>query len=236
MQRSGFSAFARYVPDWTSYVLCSLTYVVFWALLSDQGSPFTSLLVNSWEYHIFDKHTLSSLLLLLTRTLSTITLRDLMIGGGHSGCCIFFLKPGSGAAGYRSPYLSHAKRALYHLSYSPDDSWTALTSYLSPGWCNLHWTGDHAPHWTIPRAGTCARMYRYLDSAARRRPTVWGLCGNACTGGSRRKFFFCSTNKYFFRVFLWPWKYTFEWYSNCWGCCRNLHFFAFGGQIIPSGF
>ena len=27
-----------------------------------------------------------------------------------------------GAAGYRSPYLSHAKRALYHLSYSPGDS------------------------------------------------------------------------------------------------------------------
>ena len=25
----------------------------------------------------------------------------------------------SGAAGYRSRYLSHAKRALYHLSYSP---------------------------------------------------------------------------------------------------------------------
>ena len=25
----------------------------------------------------------------------------------------------SGAAGYRSQYLSHAKRALYHLSYSP---------------------------------------------------------------------------------------------------------------------
>ena len=51
-----------------------------------------------------------------------------MIGGGHSGCCIFFLKPGSGAAGYRSPYLSHAKRALYHLSYSPDDGSLALTS------------------------------------------------------------------------------------------------------------
>ena len=29
------------------------------------------------------------------------------------------LKQGFGAAGYRSPYLSHAKRALYHLSYSP---------------------------------------------------------------------------------------------------------------------
>ena len=26
----------------------------------------------------------------------------------------------SGDAGYRSPYLSHAKRALYHLSYIPD--------------------------------------------------------------------------------------------------------------------
>ena len=25
-----------------------------------------------------------------------------------------------GGAGYRSPYLSHAKRALYHLSYTPD--------------------------------------------------------------------------------------------------------------------
>ena len=31
---------------------------------------------------------------------------------------IFFQKE-AGAAGYRSPYLSHAKRALYHLSYSP---------------------------------------------------------------------------------------------------------------------
>ena len=36
LERSGFSAFARYVPDWTSYVLCSLTYVVFWASLADQ--------------------------------------------------------------------------------------------------------------------------------------------------------------------------------------------------------
>ena len=28
----------------------------------------------------------------------------------------------NGAGGYRSRYLSHAKRALYHLSYSPDDT------------------------------------------------------------------------------------------------------------------
>ena len=27
----------------------------------------------------------------------------------------------SGDAGYRSLYLSHAERALYHLSYTPDD-------------------------------------------------------------------------------------------------------------------
>ena len=26
-----------------------------------------------------------------------------------------------GDAGYRSPYFSHAKRALYHLSYTPAD-------------------------------------------------------------------------------------------------------------------
>ena len=32
--------------------------------------------------------------------------------------CIFgFAK--NGVAGYRSPYLSHAKRALYHVSYDP---------------------------------------------------------------------------------------------------------------------
>ena len=28
-------------------------------------------------------------------------------------------KTGFGGAGYRSRYLSHAKRALYHLSYAP---------------------------------------------------------------------------------------------------------------------
>ena len=28
----------------------------------------------------------------------------------------------NGGAGHRSPYLSHAKRALYHLSYTPNGS------------------------------------------------------------------------------------------------------------------
>ena len=27
-----------------------------------------------------------------------------------------------GGAGHRSPYLSHAKRALYHLSYTPSEN------------------------------------------------------------------------------------------------------------------
>ena len=31
------------------------------------------------------------------------------------------LRRKSGDAGYRSLYLSHAERALYHLSYTPDD-------------------------------------------------------------------------------------------------------------------
>ena len=30
-----------------------------------------------------------------------------------------FVKKKFGDGGYRSPYLSHAKRALYHLSYVP---------------------------------------------------------------------------------------------------------------------
>ena len=39
------------------------------------------------------------------------------------------LQKGTGGAGYRSRYLSHAKRALYHLSYAPD-VYTALTYYI----------------------------------------------------------------------------------------------------------
>ena len=34
-------------------------------------------------------------------------------------CNFFFRKKMIGDAGHRSPYLSHAKRALYHLSYIP---------------------------------------------------------------------------------------------------------------------
>ena len=33
-----------------------------------------------------------------------------------------------GGAGHRSPYLSHAKRALYHLSYTPSDDLMLLSS------------------------------------------------------------------------------------------------------------
>ena len=34
----------------------------------------------------------------------------------------YFEKLKNGGEGHRSPYLSHAKRALYHLSYTPDQS------------------------------------------------------------------------------------------------------------------
>ena len=34
--------------------------------------------------------------------------------------CPIFAKSIDGGAGYRSRYLSHAKRALYHLSYAPN--------------------------------------------------------------------------------------------------------------------
>ena len=42
------------------------------------------------------------------------------------------LKKISGGAGYRSRYLSHAKRALYHLSYAPNLEITPLD------WLNLN--------------------------------------------------------------------------------------------------
>ena len=37
----------------------------------------------------------------------------------------------SGDAGYRSPYLPHAKRALYHLSYTP------MNTMLITNWCKI---------------------------------------------------------------------------------------------------
>ena len=40
----------------------------------------------------------------------------------------------SGGAGYRSPYFSHAKRALYHLSYTPVlPRWAAVQTQLWAG-------------------------------------------------------------------------------------------------------
>ena len=36
-----------------------------------------------------------------------------------------------GGAGYRSRYLSHAKRALFHVSYAPDGADADLTAGVS---------------------------------------------------------------------------------------------------------
>ena len=54
--------------------------------------------------------------------------------------CVF---PGfkSGDAGYRSLYLSHAKRALYHLSYTPSQTTTLLFFDGLVG----HWRSHHGP-------------------------------------------------------------------------------------------
>ena len=43
---------------------------------------------------------------------------------------IVYYKSKVGAAGYRTPYLSHAKRALYHLSYSPDYHTSENINYI----------------------------------------------------------------------------------------------------------
>ena len=44
---------------------------------------------------------------------------------------LYYLKHKSfGGAGYRSPYLSHAKRALYHLSYAPIGIWRIWIYHL----------------------------------------------------------------------------------------------------------
>jgi len=52
---------------------------------------------------------------------------------------------GVGAAGYRSLYLSHAKRALYHLSYSPMDRRVAGRPAA-----RLYVIRVHVPRRTIP--------------------------------------------------------------------------------------
>ena len=43
-------------------------------------------------------------------------------------------KEKTGGEGYRSPYLSHAKRALYHLSYTPFHFWLPTTLLESDLW------------------------------------------------------------------------------------------------------
>ena len=56
----------------------------------------------------------------------------------------------SGRAGHRSPYLSHAKGALYHLSYTPVDvNCSQVVTIYSSNWSSCHnlilHTGHHCP-------------------------------------------------------------------------------------------
>ena len=51
-----------------------------------------------------------------------------------------------GDAGYRSPYLSHAKRALYHLSYIPnDDAGSRAQVATATTWSTNHYTTSSMP-------------------------------------------------------------------------------------------
>ena len=85
---------------------------------------------------------------------------------------------GDGAAGYRSLYLSHAKRALYHLSYSPMDrrvtGFPVARWYVTPS----HVAKSRALFVYLVRRG-------FQGRAARRPGRRWCTrrgCDDACAG------------------------------------------------------
>ena len=57
------------------------------------------------------------------RVLLPLSYAQLVVPDGGT-CCWQGGRKSIGGAGYRSPYLSHAKRALYHLSYAPSNGRT----------------------------------------------------------------------------------------------------------------
>ena len=62
-----------------------------------------------------------------------------------------------GEAGCRSLYLSHAKRALYHLSYIPDYHWCTRTQIQTPHYASAR-RRHAAPH---PSQASAASMHLY---------------------------------------------------------------------------
>ena len=76
----------------------------------------------------------------------------------------------SGAGGYRSRYLAHAKRALYHLSYGPDvlsSSWNDVIRPHSSAWIMLQSSasGSEAPRaMTQHNEGTQHMLRRNLET------------------------------------------------------------------------
>ena len=58
-----------------------------------------------------------------------------------------------GEAGYRSQYLSHAKRALYHLSYIPTTTHTHTHKYTNQHTHHTHQPPPHQPRTSYDSTG-----------------------------------------------------------------------------------
>ena len=74
---------------------------------------------------------------------------------GYISTFTMFKKTTVGGAGYRSRYLSHAKRALYHLSYAPI---LYLKTYLS--YIFIH---TYVNHFLLPCDNTGLLSNNILD-------------------------------------------------------------------------
>ena len=95
--------------------LCCRYYV---ACLSKSNKKFECVILSDCCASSYYINTLNcdfvSLSIFLARTIKCA--RD----STNEECNLYLLEEQNfGGAGYRSPYLSHAKRALYHLSYTP---------------------------------------------------------------------------------------------------------------------
>ncbi len=121
-----------------------------------------------------------------------------------------------GDAGYRSPYLSHAKRALYHLSYIPcvgdhvtNKSLFPLCSTFQRLCGNARQNGSHSP-----------ALSRTFDSSVGRavdcRCNTWEQIsiGHWFKSGSKEDIFFQASH-YFLGAFSPKYDIVLVWYIYC---------------------
>ena len=88
-------------------------------------------------------------------------------------------KKNSGDAGYRSPYLSHAKRALYHLSYVPK-LWTVMSEFMG---VSGYRSSIKFPPFSVGRPVGCScsmsEIQRWLVQIRSFCQYFWLLCSHA---------------------------------------------------------